>query len=68
LAALGAVGFIAYQAFRHDYEVTIEEAGVGPLKLKGVHIVKSGDSSPGGAYTTQDLEVGVPRASVKKRR
>jgi len=57
LAALGAVGFITYHAFRNDYEVTIEEAGVGPLKLKGIHLVKSGSPSSGGAHTTQDLAV-----------
>jgi hypothetical protein len=57
LAALGAVGFIAYQAFRADYEVTIEEAGMGLLKVKGVHLVKSGGPSTGGSHTTQGLAV-----------
>ena len=57
LAALGAVGFIAYHAFRNDYEVTIEEAGVGPLKLRGIYLVKSGGPSTGRAHTTQDLAV-----------
>jgi hypothetical protein len=47
VAALGVVGFLAYQALRNDYEVTIEAAGVGPLTLKGVHLVKAGGPSTG---------------------
>jgi hypothetical protein len=57
LAALGVVGFIAYHALRNDYEVSIEEAGVGPLKLKGIHLVKLGSSRAGRSPTTPDLAV-----------
>jgi hypothetical protein len=61
LAALGAVGFLAYRALRSDYEVSIAEAGVGPLKLKGIHISKSGGPRTGKVRMPQDLAVAYQR-------